>query len=152
MTLYEIDSKILECVDSETGEVIDEEKLNQLEIERNSKISQVACWRKSLVAEAKAIKEEKMALAKRQQACENKANSLDKWIEYALNGEKFKDARVSISYRKTESVQVEDPTKLPVEFQKITIEPKKTELKEAIKSGQSFEGVTLEEKNNLIFK
>lgn len=33
-TLYEIDSAIYECVDSETGEVIDEEKLNALMMER----------------------------------------------------------------------------------------------------------------------
>ena len=35
--LYEIDNEILECVDEETGEILDEEKLNALEMEREKK-------------------------------------------------------------------------------------------------------------------
>lgn len=30
MTLYEIDSSVMACVDEETGEILDEEKLNTL--------------------------------------------------------------------------------------------------------------------------
>lgn len=41
MTLYEIDSAIMDCVDEETGEIIDLEKLEALNIERDKK------WRES---------------------------------------------------------------------------------------------------------
>lgn len=41
MTLYEIDSAIMDCVDEETGEIIDLEKLEALNIERDKR------WRES---------------------------------------------------------------------------------------------------------
>lgn len=152
MKLYEIDEQILSCVDPETGEIIDEEMLEQLELEREIKIANVACWYKDLMAEAEAIKNEKNNLTNRQKACENKAEQLKKWLAFALNGDKFKDARVSISYHRSESVEFIDDfdcSSLPEEFQNIKIEPKKTELKNAIKAGKTFDGVYIEEKQNI---
>lgn len=152
MTLYEIDDAILSCIDMETGEIIDEEKLTALTMERDAKISGVACWIKDLKAENEAIKAEKQNLAKRQEVNENKMESLKRWLTMALAGEKFKDGRVSISYRKSESVQFDegfDARTLPEEFQKVTIEPKKTEIKEYIKSGQTLAGCFIEEKNSV---
>ena len=93
MTIYEINEGILNCIDPETGEIIDIDKLNELELERDAKIENVACWIKELKAEAEAIKAEKLALAERQRVAENKAESLKKWLAYALQGEKFKTAK-----------------------------------------------------------
>ena len=108
MKLYEIDNAILDCIDMETGEIIDIDKLNELELERETKIENVACWIKDLKVEAEAIKTEKQALAERQRVAENKAESLKKWLAYALQGEKFKTPKCAISFRKTESVEVTD--------------------------------------------
>lgn len=169
MTIYDIDNEfatkmneLLEIFDEETGEVTDIDRfeelkkaLDSLAEERKQKISNVACWYKSLVAEAEAIKTEKQNLAKRQQAVENKAESLKKYLEYALQGEKFEDARCKISYRTSESVTFADGfdySKLPTEFQKVTIEPNKIELKKAIKDGQGFAGVFLQKKTSTIIK
>ena len=44
MTLYEIDNAILECIDLETGEIIDTDKLDALQLERETKIENVALW------------------------------------------------------------------------------------------------------------
>ena len=153
MTLYEIDEQILECIDEETGEIIDVEKLTALNMEREKKISNVACWIKDLKAEAEAIKNEKQNLAKRQAICENKAESLKKWLAYALNGEKFKNSKCNIGYRKSTSVNFGinfDFNTLPEDLKKVTVEPKKNEIKQAIKDGLQIEGVTLEESNNII--
>lgn len=155
MTIFDIDQEILSCIDQETGEVIDIERLNSLQMERNSKIHNVACWYKELLAEAEAIKAEKQKLAKRQQVCENKAESLKKYLAFVLDGEKFKDGVVSISYRTTKSVVFFDDfdySTLPEEYQKVTIEPRKTELKKAIEDGQHFEGVELEERQAIQIK
>lgn len=155
MTLYEIDAQILECIDEDTGEVIDLERLSELNMERDKKISGVACWIKDLKAEAEALKAEKQNLAKRQQVCENKVESLKRWLTVALNGAKFKDSRCSIGYRKSTSVTFGenfDFNALPEDFKKITIEPKKTEIKNAIKDGLVIDGVTLEENNNIIIQ
>ena len=152
MTLYEINQAILDTVDQETGEIIDLDRLNALEMERDQKISNVACWIKDLKAEAEAIKAEKQALEKRQKAAENTAESLKQWLQFALNGEKFKDARCSISYRRSERVVFEDGfllNSLPEQFKKVTIEPKKTEIKDYLKTGATLEGVELVESSNI---
>lgn len=169
MTIYDIDNEfatkmneLLEIFDADTGEVTDIDRFEELKKaldglaeERKQKISNVACWYKSLVAEAEAIKTEKQNLAKRQQAVENKAESLKKYLEYVLQGEKFEDARCKISYRTSESITFADGfdySKLPTEFQKVTVEPNKVELKKAIKDGQGFAGVFLQKKTSTIIK
>ena len=158
MTIYEINEGILNCIDPETGEIIDIDKLNELELERDAKIENVACWIKELKAEAEAIKAEKLALAERQKVAENKAESLKKWLAYALNGEKFKTAKCSVSFRKTESVEVTDEglSNLMKEHDELLTykapEPNKKAIKDAIKDGLSVEGVRLECNTSTIIK
>ena len=155
MTLYEIEQGIMDCVDAETGEIIDIDRLNELEMARDTKISNVACWIKDLKAEAEAIKAEKQALEKRQKAAENKAESLKQWLQTVLEGEKFKDARCSISYRRSERVVFSENfpfSSLPTQFKKVTIEPKKTEIKDYLKTGASIDGVELVESTNIQIK
>lgn len=59
-TLYEIDEEILNCVDQETGEIIDPEKLAQLQMDFDKKVEGIALWIKNLLSDAEAIKAEKI--------------------------------------------------------------------------------------------
>ena len=159
MTLYEINSEIMSCIDMETGEGIDTEKRNELQMERDAKIENVALWIKELKAEAEAIKNEKQALAERQRVAENKAESLKNWLAYALNGEKFKTAKCSISYRNSESVEVteEGLEALMREHEDLLTyklpEPNKKAIKDAIKNdGLTVAGVQLLQKTSTIIK
>ena len=159
MTIYEIDNEIMNCIDMETGEVIDTDKLNELQMERDAKIENVALWIKELKAEAEAIKNEKQALAERQRVVENKAESLKNWLSYALNGEKFKTAKCSISYRNSESVEVteEGLEALMRDHEDLltykTPEPNKKAIKDAIKNdGLTVAGVQLVQKTSTIIK
>ena len=152
MTLYDIEAEIMDCIDQETGEIIDIDRLNALEMERDRKISNVACWIKDLKAEAEAIKAEKQALDKRQKAAENKAESLKTWLSGILQGEKFKDSRCAISYRKSERVDFADNFNfdtLPDYMKKVTVEPRKSEIKEFLKAGGEIDGVRIEESSNM---
>lgn len=144
MTLYEIDEAILSCIDPESGEIIDAEKLDALQIERDEKLENVALWIKDLTAEAEALKAEKQAFAERQKAAETKAESLKKWLSDALAGEKFKTTKVAVSFRKTQSVQVSDIWELEEKFVKVP-EPTadKAAIKAAIKAGEDVKGATL---------
>lgn len=159
MKLYEIEDAILECIDMETGEVIDIERLNDLQMKREEKIENVACWIKDLKAEAEAIKAEKMALAERQKAAENKAESLKNWLAYALDGQKFKTARCAVSFRQTESVEV-TPEGLENLMrggcdELLTYEqpkPNKTAIKAALKDGLNVAGVRLTQNTSTIIK
>jgi len=180
MTIYELNEeigKILDEVDSyiddngnfintETGEVIPgdaaelyfnelQKQLNNLAETRDEKISNIACWIKQLEADAEAIKKEKLNLAKRQKYCENKATSLRLYLGNVLQGEKFKNSKVNISYRSSKSVEFApnfDYSKLPEQYQKITYEPKKTELKNAILNGEEFEGVWIQDNTSMQIK
>ena len=158
MKLYEIDNAILECIDMETGEVIDAEKLDALNMERDAKIENVVLWIKDLKAEAEAIKAEKLALAERQKVAENKAESLKKWLAYALQGEKFKTAKCSVSFRKSESVEVTDEglNNLMKEHDELLTykapEPNKKAIKDALKDGLSVAGVQLIQNVSTIIK
>ena len=62
MNLYEIDNAILECVDMETGEIIDMDKLSGLQMVRDQKIENIGCWIKNLLSDAEALKSEKKIL------------------------------------------------------------------------------------------
>ena len=79
-TLYEIEQAIMDCVDFETGEIIDIEKLDQLQIDRDVKIENIALFIKNLLSDAAGIKAEKDNLAQRQRVAENKAKNLKKYI------------------------------------------------------------------------
>lgn len=153
MNLYEIDSEILNCVDIETGEIVDLDKLNSLQMERDQKVENIGCWIKNLLADAKALKEEKDNLAKRQKAAESKAESLKRFLSGYLNGEKFKTARVAISYRSNSSVDIAEGAVVPEEYLRYSEPtPDKIGLKAALKAGDKFPGITLVTSQNIQIK
>jgi len=149
MNLYEISAAIenafMDCIDPETGEIVgDTSALDDLQIQREEKIENIALFIKNLKAEAEAIQNEERKLKSRRQACENHADWLKKYLANNLQGEKFKSARVSISWRKSQAVEVEDVWKLPAEYIRMADpEPKKTEIKEALKQGIEIPGAEL---------
>ena len=153
MKLYEIDQAIMDCIDMETGEIINEELLNSLQMERDVKIENVVLWIKELKAEAEALKAEKLAFAERQKVTENKMESLKKWLAYALNGEKFKTVRASVTFRTTDKVEIADIYKLDENYLRYK-EPEadKDAIKKAIKAGQEVAGATLVSSTSVIIK
>lgn len=107
MSIYDIDDAIMSLVDMETGEIEDEKRFDELQMERRQKVENIGCYYKNLVAEAKAMKEEEANLAQRCKAVENKAERIKKLLVYALKGEKFESPKLRCSYRKASSVQVD---------------------------------------------
>ena len=152
-TLYDIEQAIMDCVDLETGEIIDIEKLDQLQMDRDVKIENTALFIKNLLSDADQIREEEKKLADRRRVCENKAKSLKEYLSGFLGGEKFKTPRVAISYRKSKSVDVQDITALPEEYLKYS-EPtaNKAEIKKALEAGTSVPGCVLVENSNIQIK
>lgn len=160
MTLYEIDMEILSCVDPESGEIIDFEKLEALQLQREEKIEKVALWYKNLLSDADALKAEKTVLAEREAAARRKAESLKTWLQEALNGFKMSTPKVVIAFRKSESVELDEEAftewaqthdrddlltyKAPT--------PNKTAIKAAIKAGEKIDGASIVEKNNIQIK
>ena len=156
MNLYDIEYEITNCVDSETGEIIDEKRLDALQMERREKIENILLWIKNLRAEAGAIREEEKKLADRRQSDEKKAESLTQYVQNVLNGEKFKTSRVVVSYRKSEAVIVDDLQLMQEtcdEYLKYKDpEPDKAKIKAALKDGITVPGCHLEERQNITIK
>lgn len=153
MNLYEIDTAITACVDEETGEIIDLERLNELLIERDTKIEKVALWIKNLDSDAAAIKAERDTLDKRMKSAENRAKSLREWLKNALECQPFETAKVRVSFRKSEQTEV-DESVLDRKWckEKITYTPDKTAIKNAIKAGQTVDGARLVVNQNIQIK
>ena len=110
--LYEIDQAILECVDLETGEILDSDRLTALQMEREAKLEGVALWIKDMKAEAAAVKEEADKLNARKKALDNKIDGLKNWLLYALDGEKLKTPRCSVYQMHSQRVNVTDEEQL----------------------------------------
>lgn len=167
-TLYELDSKIAElldtgfemsCIDAETGE-IDETQLavylEQLQLDRKTKIDNIAVYVKNLEAEAVAIRAEEKKLKERREAKERKAERLKNYIKTSmlLQGEtKFESARVSMALRNSKAVVVDESKLESVYFtSKIVQSVDKKAIREALEAGILVEGAMLEERKNLQIK
>lgn len=153
-TLYELNEKIRSFdleVDEETGEILNAGELEEIELARNEKIENIALWIKNLKSDAEAYEKEERSFTQKKKTAKNKIESLKSYLECSLAGEKFKTDRVSISYRRSESVEV-DPEFIDERF--ITYEPKisKTDIKEALKAGEELQGARLIEKQSMQIK
>lgn len=142
MNLYEIDLSIQNLVDPETGELRDYEAFEALHMEREAKIENLCLWYKDLTAEAKAIKDEIDVLSKRMNVAVKKADNIKKLLSTVLNGEKFKTAKTSVSYRKSSSVELDDSftgwakVNAPQLLRFSEPTPNKTAVKEYLASGE----------------
>ena len=147
MNLYEIDKAILACIDPETGELLDEAALEDLQMERTQKIKNVALWLKNLNASAAAYKAERDAFDERMKQAQKKAESLKRYLADALGGEKFVTDECAVSFRKSTAVNVLDEAAIPDAYmtEKVTRSPDKTAIKAAIKGGEAVPGVALVE-------
>ena len=153
MNLYEIDQAIMSLIDEETGEVKDYEAFASLQMDKETKIENTALFLKNLLSDAEQLKAEKMRFAERQKQAETKAESLKTYLDMFLAGEKFSSTKVTISYRKSSSVDVIDISKIPEKYLKFA-DPTadKTALNAALKNGEVIEGAKIVEKNNIQIK
>ena len=156
MTLYEINDSMLALV-NEDGEIEDFEKFEQLQMERETKIENMGLWIKNLLAEAEAIKNERDALRKREDALVHRADRLKEHLSRAISGEKFTSARLAISWRPSEAVEItpeceawcrehgEYLREKPPEIDKAAI-------KNALKQGGTVVGASLVKRQNIQIK
>ena len=152
MKLYEIEQAMMECVDPETGEIIDEEMIEALNMAKEEKIENICLWIKNLQAEAIALKTEKDNFADRERVTKNKIESLKKYISHVLDGQKFETTKVKVGFRKSTSLEILESAIIPDNFLITKTEVDKAGLKKAVKDGLEVEGVYLSENRNISIK
>ena len=155
--LYDIDADIDNFefdIDLETGEILNSDELDALQMERDRKVEGVGLKIKNLEAEKEAVKKEKENFAVREKRLDKEINGYKEWLKYALQGQPFKTERLVVSYRKSESVEISDEYLIPDEYCNFNVvrKPDKTLLKKSLKQGKEIMGATLVEKQNLQIK
>ena len=156
MTLYEICKELKEFefeIDEETGEILNEDELDRLELSKNEKIENICLYIKNLRSEAEALKLEKDRFDAREKSARNKAERLASYLQRMLDGETYKSLRAEVSYRKSESVKCDDVSLVPEEFLRYkSPELRKGAVKSALKNGVKVNGCRLETKVNMKIK
>lgn len=155
-TLYELNQKIERFefqIDEETGEILNADELDQIELERDEKLENIGLWIKNLTSDADAYKREKENFAEKERVAKNKVESLKKYLNFVLNGDTFKSDRVNISYRKSSAIHIIDEYIIPKKYF-VKQEPKldKAAIRDAIKSGKKVKGAEIVEKQNIQIK
>ena len=174
-SLYDIDNRLYNlvenAVDTNTGEILEDfdldKAIDECQMDLNTKISNIACYIKNLLSDAEQLKAEKQNLAKRQSVAEHKAERLKKYLDGYLHATineadlpkyKFSDPRCSISYRKSESVEVNNPNLIPTYFIKPRVlkdtDVDKTAIKNFLKNNKDMrvDGAELVTKENIQIK
>lgn len=165
MKLYPIDERIElyleDCYDPETGEIredLTEEQMfaeiEQLKIDHEELLDSIASGIKNDLAEAEAVKAEKLRLERRQKLANNRAERGKRLLAYLTKGQKWQNEHHKISYRKSTVVVVDDmfvewASVMAPGLLKIEPEPRKDDIKRAINNGTCFEHAHLETKNNI---
>ena len=111
--LYEIEAdieRIIEVgadrfVDGETGEIIDKEQFDALQMEWSAKVEGVALGYKNESAEAEAIKQEIEALTERMNRHKKKAEGYKSFLNMVLAGKKFETSKCIVKPTKSKSVE-----------------------------------------------
>ena len=159
--LYEIDQRLEDCVDPETGELLAPEAFVALHMERAKMIDDLASWLKNTAVKATAIKAELGALRERQKAMEARVESLKDLLDYFLDGQKFESARNKVTFRKSIAVNVEDEIALREWAETSgfddclrykTPEINKTAVRDLLKAGKTVPGASLEERRTVVIK
>lgn len=167
--IYRLDDQIEQALnnfyDHETGELLPwftEEDVCQIvkdiSEDFDTKIDSITSEAKNLDAEAEALAEEIANLTERKRRVVNRRDRDKRLLAYLLNGQKWKNGRHSISFRRSEEVVVDEdfiewaeayaPGLLNVK----PPEPRKQEIKNAIKAGTYFDHAHLEEHNNIVIQ
>ena len=147
--LYEIKQDILDCIDMETGEITDPERLEQLQIDRHEKLRNIAFVAINASADITAYREQEKRFTAKRKAAEKTLAWAKETLARELAGQKMKEAEFTISYRPSEVVEIDDDANLPAEFIKMKSEWDKAAIKEALKEGAVFDGCRLVQKQNI---
>lgn len=164
MKLWEVSEKIewvlANEVDKETGEITDDtlKALDDLELQRDELVLQIAKYVKGELAESKAVAEQASILSTRAKRHEKRAANLTFYLQKNLpEGQELRDPTVRIHWRKSNVIEPRWPQEdlstghIPDEYlrKKVTLSIDKKKAKEDLKNGKEIIGLLLVEKNTL---
>lgn len=157
--LFDIEADIREALENleidEDGCVTPESfgKLEALKEERERKLENVALFYKETLVEVEALKNEADKLKERARIAQNRADGLKAYLVSSLNGEPLQTARVAVTYRKSQSVDIDEELLSKKYYvRKVEEKPDKKAILELLKKGERILGAELIEKSNIQIK
>ena len=150
--LYEIKQDILDCIDMETGEITDPERLEQLQIDKHEKLRNIAFVAINASADIEAYKAQEKRFKAKRTAAEKTLAWAKETLARELAGQKMKEAEFTISYRPSEVVEIDEGADIPPEFVNMNPVIDKMSLKAALKDGAVISGCRLVQKQNIQIK
>ena len=159
MNLYEINSQIEFILSqvNDDGELPDDAlyQLEQLAMDERTKLENIACYIKDLLAEVKALRAEEIALAERRKSKENKAERLKDYLSRYMTSKdygKYETPRAVMSFRTSQGVVVDDESIVPGNYFKVERKVSIATIKDDLKAGIAVPGVHVEERKNIQIK
>lgn len=145
-TLYDIDNRIADLINTDTGEISDVNALDALLMERTAKIEGVVLAIKNKIADSAALENEIKALQARAAKNKKSIEGLQFWLRKTLEEQPFQTARCEVSFRKTSGqVEIENAAAIPEQYKllKTTETISKTMVKDALTQGIAVPGARL---------
>lgn len=139
-------------VDEETGEILSSDALHAVEAQAAEKIEATALYLRELDAEAKAAKDEADRMLARVKSMQKRSDYIKSMLLDALHATgKVKTARVTVSIRTTQAVEVSEGANLPEAYTtvKTTVSPNKIAIKQALLDGVEVPGCELIERESV---
>ncbi len=161
MKLFEMDDKIEALLadpavmDPETGELLDEGPLKELEGEKERIVLYLGRYALGELTEADAVQAHVDRLAKRATGHRNRAKSLKHYIaQSCAKGDKFKDDTVKVRIGEVVSVDVFDEAEVPEKYKVQPPLPEmrvdKKAIREHLDGGGRVEGAQLARRRNAV--
>lgn len=156
----DIEHLIEKCIDPETGEFLMvqyEAEMELLQEERDRKLENVMLYVKELGNFIADCDTEVARIDKEKKNAQKHRDSLLGWLAFQLDGKKFQTPRVKASFRKSETVELDDDFcqyaydigMYEFLIRKETVTADKKKIKDFLKNGGQLEHCKLVEKNNL---
>ena len=162
--LYNIDSEVINIIsrglDPETGEImLDDAELDALTLQHEEKIENLALTVKQWRVDAANMRAEAARLTERARALERSSDRLESYLADELGGMKFETARVSVSFRTSKAVDIDEAVFLPwaLEYgggflRQKAPEPDKAAIRAELTAGRSVPGAQLEVRQSITVK
>lgn len=137
-----------QAVDAESGEVFSlTERLESLQIERERKIESVAFYLDDINVKLSQVDERIKQLQAIKKSLQSQEDRIGQYLLFATSNKGVETPNVMVKVRKSTRVEILSDVIIPQEYMtvKTKVEPDKTAIKKAIKSGEAVPGAELKE-------
>ena len=161
MKIWEIDEAIRACFREEehpiTGEIeirVDGEALKALQMERDKKIENLACYAKNELSDAEQLRKEAKKLIERAEGKEKRAEGCKRALVYFLDGEPFDGTRATVRIHKSRAVEILDDERIPPAYKEVKTSTSilKTVIRYELELGHEVPGAVLVTRESAVIK